>query len=99
MYQRVMIWPADSVLQGAGLNIGAATMKIGEIAVFQVHPDLGYGSKGEHLLTQHEELPWHACTMQTIQDLDHEPLSFRQLFVPVCPAWCLVGVPGGNDRF
>ena len=42
-------WPADSVLQGAGLNIGAATMKIGEIAVFQVHPDLGYGSRGEQL--------------------------------------------------
>ena len=34
-------------------------MKIGEIAVFQVHPDLGYGSRGERLLIQHEELPWH----------------------------------------
>jgi hypothetical protein len=38
---------ADSVLQGAGLNLGAATMEVGEIAIFEVHPDFGYGSKGE----------------------------------------------------
>ena len=66
VYQSVLIWPADSVLQGAGLNIGAATMKIGEIAMFQVHPDLGYGSKGEHLLVPNQKLPRNAQIMQTL---------------------------------
>lgn len=36
----------DSVLQGAGLNLAVAKMRVGELARVDVEPDYGYGPEG-----------------------------------------------------
>lgn len=38
--------PADSVLQGAGLNLAVETMEIGEKAEIHLAHEYGYGIKG-----------------------------------------------------
>jgi len=62
----------DSVLQGAGLNLGCGTMRIGESAAFDVHPELGYGSKGNFSFPS---IPPNAWLEYKVEMINFEPVE------------------------